>query len=309
MSNEAYRRYMLVTVLLPPFALLAAVIAFWPHVMTLDDAIVFATMFAISGFGVTIGFHRLLTHRAFKTHKPVRLALATFGTFAAEGPAIVWVAHHRKHHALADEPGDPHSPHLSGSGGRAALRGLWHAHIGWLLGDRLASEPLRYAPDLSREREMRWISMHFLPIVIAGIVLAGLLGLALTGTFEGFVRGVLWGGLVRIAAVNHITYSVNSVCHFFGRRRFGTSDRSRNVPWLALLTFGESWHNNHHAFPTSARHGMRWYELDPSGAVIRAMEALGLAWDVVRVPEHRIAAKETQMRPPGEAAPSAGIVP
>jgi stearoyl-CoA desaturase (Delta-9 desaturase) len=303
MSNEAYRRYMLATVAIPPLALATAVVTFWPTVMTVEDAIVFATMCTISGLGITVGFHRLLTHRSFKTYKPIRLLLAIFGTLAAEGPAIIWVSHHRKHHSLADEPGDPHSPHLhSGSGGRAALSGLWHAHMGWLLHQRLTSEPLRYAPDLTRERELRWVSSNFLPLVLSGVLLAGFLDLALTGTFEGFVRGVLWGGLVRIAAVNHITYSINSICHYFGNRRFGTHDESRNVPWLAVLTFGEAWHNNHHAFPTSARHGLRWYEIDTSAMVIRLMELLGLAWDVVRIPEDKIEAKAGLGSPPHQPA-------
>ncbi|MFZ0040522.1 MAG: fatty acid desaturase [Solirubrobacteraceae bacterium] len=291
MNHARYRQFILASVLIPPLALVVAVLVFWPHLMTSEDAIVFAVMCVISGTGITVGFHRLLTHRSFRTHRPVRLAFAVFGTLAAEGPVIIWVAHHRHHHAMPDQPGDPHSPHMFGTGARAALKGLWHAHMGWLLDDSLSSQPLRYAPDLAREPEMRWISKHFLAIVIAGILFAGVLDAVISGSPAGLVRGIVWGGLVRIAFVNHTTYSVNSICHYFGRRRFATDDDSRNVAWLAPFTFGEAWHNNHHAFPTSARHGLRWYELDPSALVIRGLELTGLAWDVVRVPESRLATK------------------
>ncbi|MFL5909102.1 MAG: acyl-CoA desaturase [Gaiellaceae bacterium] len=291
MGHDAYRRFILATALVPMHALVTTVVAFWPHVMTPQDAVVFAVMYVLASAGVTVGFHRHLTHRSFRTYKPVRVTLAVLGTMAAEGPVITWVAHHRHHHTTSDEPGDPHSPHLHGTGVRAALKGLWHAHMGWLVSNGLSSEPMRYAPDLVREREMRWISRHFLAIVFGGIVAGGLLDFALTGTFEGFMRGLLWGGLIRILAVNHSTYSVNSICHYFGRQRFDTSDESRNVAWLALPTLGEAWHNNHHAFPTAARHGYRWYELDISAGVIRLMEMTGLAWDVVRVPEARVSEK------------------
>ena len=265
-----------------------AIVLLWNQAVHLRDLVILVVFYAACALGVTVGFHRLLTHRAFKTKKPVRLALTTLGTMSAEGPPIIWVAHHRRHHAMADQEGDPHSPHLDHEPGlRGVLKGLWHAHLGWLFEEELTSDPMRYAPDLVREKEMRWISQRFLWIAAAGLVLPGLVGLALTGTVAGFATGLLWGGLVRVFLIHHVTYSINSICHYFGRRRYGTGDLSSNVSWLAVPTLGESWHNNHHAFPTSYRHGLRWYEVDLSAAFIRGLEALGLAWDVVRVTPER----------------------
>jgi stearoyl-CoA desaturase (delta-9 desaturase) len=207
---------------------------------------------------------------------------------AGQGPPIIWTAHHRRHHRVADKPGDPHSPYQDHEPGiLGALKGLWHAHMGWLFDKSLSSDPIRYCPDLVRDRDMRIISRYFLPIVAAGVVLPGLLGLAISGTLRGFLAGMLWGGLVRFFVSNHITYAVNSIGHYFGRRRFATPDESRNVGWLSLLSFGESWHNNHHAFPRSASHGMRWWEVDISAMVILLLEKTRLASDVIRIDRDR----------------------
>jgi stearoyl-CoA desaturase (delta-9 desaturase) len=163
------------------------------------------------------------------------------------------------------------------------LKGLWHAHLGWLFNVGLTSDPIRYCPDLVRDKDMRFLSNHFGALVLAGLILPGLIGWAITGSLLALATGILWGGVVRWFLSNHITYAINSIGHYFGRRRFATPDESRNVAWLAIPSFGEAWHNNHHAFPRSYTHGMRWYEIDVSAMIIRAMEALGLAWNVVRI--------------------------
>ena len=205
-----------------------------------------------------------------------------------QGPVISWVADHRKHHAHTDVEGDPHSPHVGHDGGvRGVLQGLWHAHVGWLLTEQGRAARRRYAPDLCEDRGMQLINRQFHWLVLAGLLLPALAGWALTGSLVGAATGLLWGGLVRVFLVHHVTWSVNSVCHFLGTRRFAVDDESRNVFWLALPSFGESWHNNHHAFPTSARHGLGRWQLDPSALVIRGLEACGLASDVVRISPER----------------------
>jgi stearoyl-CoA desaturase (delta-9 desaturase) len=289
LTGKTHRYFIITASILPPIGVGVAIVLLWNDLVGWRDLALLAGMYAIAAFGVSAGFHRLLTHRAFKTYKPIRLALATAGTLGAEGPPIIWVSHHRRHHTLSDQEGDPHSPHLHGEEGiRGQLKGFWHAHWGWLFKEELTSDPFVYAPDLVREKEMRWISQHFLGIVVAGIVLPGLIGFAITGGEPlAFVTGVLWGGLVRIFLLHHATYAVNSIGHIAGARRFATSDHSRNVAWLALPSFGEAWHNNHHAFPTSYRHGMRWWEVDLSALFILGLEKLGLAWDVVRISPER----------------------
>ena len=207
---------------------------------------------------------------------------------AVQGPVISWVADHRKHHAHTDVEGDPHSPHVGHDGGlRGVLTGLWHAHAGWLMSTQGRAEWKRYAPDLYEDRGMRWIARHFVSLVLLSLALPALAGYAVSGTLVGAATGLLWGGLVRVFFVHHITWSVNSVCHFFGTRRFNTDDLSTNVFWLALPSLGESWHHNHHAFPRSAVHGLRRREIDPSALIIATMEKLGLAWNVVRISPER----------------------
>jgi stearoyl-CoA desaturase (delta-9 desaturase) len=249
-------------------------------------------LYALTGFGVTVGFHRLLTHRAFKTTRPIRAVLAVLGSAAIEGPVISWVADHRKHHAFADREGDPHSPHVDhGHGCRGALRGLLHAHVGWLFIHTHRGRRTRYAPDLLADPVVSWVDRTFPVWAFGGLLAAFGLGWLFGGRLRDGLTGVLWGGAVRMLVVHHVTYSINSLCHFFGRQRFDTGDESRNLAWLAPLSLGEAWHNNHHAFPTCAEHGLRRWELDPSALLIRALERLGLAWDVVRVTPERQAAK------------------
>jgi stearoyl-CoA desaturase (Delta-9 desaturase) len=268
-------------VVLPLLGVLAAIVLLWNQAVGWSDIVILVFMYTLTTLGITAGFHRLLTHRAFKTYPAVRYAFAVLGSMAVENPVIIWVADHRQHHTFADAEGDPHSPHVhDGEGVRGVLRGLWHAHIGWLLDYGRKSDPIRYAPDLLRDRTMRRISTLFVPLVLLGLVVPFLLGLGLTQSLAGGLTAVLWGGLVRIFLQHHMTFSVNSIGHYFGRRRWETDDKSTNVAWLAVPSLGDSWHHNHHAFPTSARHGLRWWELDLSWMTILALRRVGLAWDV-----------------------------
>ena len=273
-----------------PFAgFLAALVLLWGSLFTWVDLVGLVLAYVVTCIGITVGFHRLLTHRSFKTYPAVRYVLAVLGTFAIEGSVIKWVADHRKHHNFTDEPGDPHSPHASGGGVIGALKGLWHAHVGWLFNSVGQADRRRYAPDLLKDRGLRLIDAAEKPLMAASLAIPFLVGLAVKGTLTGALLTLLWVGLARVFLLHHATFSINSICHFFGRRRFATPDRSTNVGWLSLATFGESWHNNHHAFPTSAFHGLRRRELDLGGAFIRLLERAGLAWDVVRVsPERQI---------------------
>ena len=273
---------------LPMLALGAAAWIAWEGLLHPSDLVVLAIMYVLTGFGVTVGFHRLFTHRSFKTGPVVRATLGILGSAAIEGPVISWVADHRKHHAFADLPGDPHSPHVDhGVGLRGALRGLLHAHVGWLFRHDQRGARDRYAPDLVADPVMRFVHRMFPAWALGGLAVAFGLGVAIGGSVDAGLTGLLWGGGVRLFLLHHVTYSINSICHVFGRRAFATADESRNVFWLSLLSFGESWHNNHHAFPTSARHGLRWWEIDTSDLVIRGLARCGLAWDVVSVSPER----------------------
>jgi stearoyl-CoA desaturase (delta-9 desaturase) len=264
----------------------------WGGLLVWQDILIFFATLVPFGFGVTIGFHRLFTHRAFKTSAPMRLLWAVLGSMALEGPVIEWVAYHRRHHRFSDQEGDPHSPHVGhGEGVRGAIRGLFYAHVGWVLFSDEGAEEEKYAPDLIADPVVRFVDRTFILWVGVGLALPFGLGVALTGTVFGGLMGLLWGGAVRIFALHHITFCVNSLCHFFGTRSFATADESRNIAWLAPFTFGEAWHNNHHAFPTSARHGLSRAEFDPSAILIAGMERVGLVWDVIRIDPKRIAAK------------------
>jgi len=279
-------------VVVPFCATIVAVALLWNEAVSATDLAIAAAMYVLTASGITIGYHRLLTHRSFQTSKPLEYGFATVGSMAVQGPVIGWVADHRKHHAHTDTDGDPHSPHVGhGEGVAGVLRGLWHAHVGWLVTDQGRAEWSRYARDLCEDPGMRFISRHFVALVVAGLAIPALAGYAVTGTLAGAATALLWGGLVRVFWVHHVTWSINSLCHFLGRRRFEVDDHSTNIFWLALPSLGEAWHHNHHAFPRSAVHGLRRWELDPSGAVIGAMERLGLAWNVVRISPERQAQK------------------
>jgi stearoyl-CoA desaturase (Delta-9 desaturase) len=276
----------------PVVAMLAVGWQLWADLLHWSDVAVFAVMYVATGLGITVGFHRYLTHRSFRTSRPLRAVLAILGSAAIEGPVISWVADHRKHHRFSDREGDPHSPHVGHEGGwKGALAGLAHAHLGWLFVHTQRAARLRYAPDLVKDPIVSFVDRTFLLWALGGLAAAFGLGWAIGGTLFAALTGLLWGGGVRMLVVHHVTYSINSLCHFFGRRRFATPDHSRNLLWLAVPSFGESWHNNHHAFPTSAFHGLRRWELDPSALVIRGLEGVGLVWDVVRIEPARQARK------------------
>jgi stearoyl-CoA desaturase (Delta-9 desaturase) len=273
---------------LPFVGVLAGIVLLWDRLVGPAELAILAVGYVLTGIGITVGYHRLFTHRAFQTSRPVRYTFAVLGQMAVEGDVLTWVADHRKHHQYSDQEGDPHSPHAGyGTGIAGALEGLWHAHTGWLLTDSGRADRARYAKDLLRDTGLRVIARLFIPLVLASLLLPALAGWLLIGGWYGFLAGLFWGGAVRIFLLHHVTFSINSICHFWGRRRFASRDESRNVWWLSWISFGESWHNNHHAFPSSAFHGLRKLEIDPGGWVIWTMERLGLAWGIVRIPPER----------------------
>jgi stearoyl-CoA desaturase (delta-9 desaturase) len=270
---------MAVFVLVPTVAAIAAVPLAWGWGVTWLDLGLALVFYVISVLGVTVGYHRYFTHRGFKTGRVMRTALAIAGSLALQGDVITWVADHRRHHAFSDREGDPHSPWLHGTGPLGLAKGLWHAHMGWLFG-RGETNVARFAPDLVADPDTARVSRQFplWSVVSLGApaLLGGLLSLSWWGAFTGF----FWAGLVRVAGLVHVTWSINSICHMFGRRPFAGRDRATNFWPLAVLSFGESWHNLHHADPTSARHGVRPGQIDISARVIWVFEKLGLAWDV-----------------------------
>jgi stearoyl-CoA desaturase (delta-9 desaturase) len=292
-ENEKLDRFLTGAITVIPFAALFVVgWQVWNDLLHWGDIVVFAVCYVLTGLGVTVGFHRHLTHRAFKAKPWVRGTLAILGSAAIEGPVIAWVADHRKHHAFADIEGDPHSPHVDhGVGLKGALRGLFHAHMGWLFIHTHRGNKERYAPDLMKDPLIRRIDRTFVLWVVVGLLFPFALGGLIGGSLDAALTGLLWGGAVRMLVVHHVTYSINSLCHFFGRKAFDTGDESRNLAWLAPFTFGEAWHNNHHAFPTSFEHGMKRWQFDPSRYVIRGLEKMGLVWDVVRISPERQARK------------------
>ncbi len=276
----------------PPLLLVLAGWQVWNRELHPRDIAIFVIMYVPITLGVTVGFHRLLTHRSFKTSAWMRGLLAILGTMAIEGPVISWVADHRKHHAYSDRLGDPHSPHVDRGGGwRGALRGLAHAHVGWLFDHSQRGARERFAADLIADPVIGFVSRTFVLWSLVGLAIPFGLGVLIGGTATAGLEAMLWGGAVRVFLLHHVTYSINSLCHFFGRRRFATDDESRNLLWLAPFSFGEAWHNNHHAFPTSAFHGMGRREIDFSGMLISALERVGLVWEVQRVNPQRQLAK------------------
>jgi stearoyl-CoA desaturase (delta-9 desaturase) len=294
--TRTHKALNLTGVLLPFAGLIVAIVLLWgTDWVGWSDLAIMAGMYAVTCLGVTLGYHRLLTHRSFQTHKTTERVIAIAGSMAVQGPVMTWVADHRKHHAHTDREGDPHSPHThGGSGFAAAVKGLWYAHMGWLFDRAGQADPARYAKDLYEDPGMRRIDRLFPFWVALGIAVPFGLGYLIDGNLGGAVAAALWGGPVRIFLLHHVTWSINSVCHFFGTRRFDVDDHSTNVFWLSLLSFGESWHHNHHAFPRSARHGLRWWEIDLTALVIRGMRRAKLAWNVVEISPERQQEKTAQ---------------
>ena len=291
--SRSERSITITAVVLPFLGFGVALWQCWGGAVTIRDLVVLALMYALAGFGVTVGFHRLLTHRSFDATPAVRATLAVLGSMAVQGAVIHWVADHRKHHAFSDEAGDPHSPHTSeATGWRRVVRGFCHAHVGWMFSRTDRASARRYAPDLRRDPVITAIDRLFPVWALAGLAVPFLAGLALSGgdLVAGLTAG-LWGGLVRIFLFHHATWSVNSICHLYGSRPFRSTDESRNNWAVAIVALGEGWHNNHHAFPTSARHGLLPGQLDPSHAIIRALQRAGGASNVRSVPPKRLSAK------------------
>jgi stearoyl-CoA desaturase (delta-9 desaturase) len=260
----------------PVVALAVAIPLLWGNALNLHDVILAAVFYLIAGFGISIGFHRLFTHRSFKPNRPLKFILAAAGSMAFEGSVTSWVANHRRHHMFSDQPGDPHSPHRYGSGPTARLRGLLYAHVGWLFTPDTTSKT-RFAADLLRDDDIV-LSTKLFPL-FAGLSFAIPFGIgwAITGTFTGALTALLWAGLVRMAVFHHVTWSINSICHMFGTKPFDTKDQSTNFAPLALLSLGESWHSYHHADPASARHGVLPHQIDVSARMIRWFEQAGWA--------------------------------
>ncbi|NEO43444.1 MAG: acyl-CoA desaturase [Moorea sp. SIO4A3] len=249
------------------------------------------SMYLLTTVGLTVGFHRHLTHRSFRTNTAVRAILTILGSMAAQGPVLNWVSNHRRHHKYSDQPEDPHSPYLRGEEITGGFRGFWHAHVGWLFDGEITNAAF-FSKDLLRDPAITKINQLYLTWVFLGLAIPTVLGGLITSTWIGALQGFLWGGLIRIALVQNATWTIGSLCHIFGTRPFETNEHSKNNIWLAIPILGDSWHNNHHTFPDSAISGLEWWQIDPSGWVIRALEKVGLAWDVKAPTRSMIEAKK-----------------
>jgi stearoyl-CoA desaturase (delta-9 desaturase) len=274
----------------PTLLLIGVIPMAWFGLVSWLDLGLLLGFWALTALGITIGYHRYFTHGSFKAPRGVKIALALLGSMAIQGSINQWVADHRKHHQFSDEIGDPHSPWRFGTSRRAIAKGLVFAHMGWLFSEEQATVE-QYAPDIRDDQDLQRINRAFPLMVAISIALPGIIGGLITMSWLGFLTGLFWGGIVRIALVHHVTWSINSICHVFGKRPFKSRDLSSNVAWLAVPSFGESWHNLHHADPTCARHGVLKGQIDPSARVIRALELTGLASDVRWPKPERIARK------------------
>jgi stearoyl-CoA desaturase (Delta-9 desaturase) len=297
MQPSALQKSIILTgAVVPLLSTAAAVYLLWERAVRWPDVILLLALYTATALGVTAGFHRMLTHRSFEAHPVVKALFLILGSMALEGPAIGWAADHTKHHAFSDQEGDPHSP----------LEGFFHAHIGWMWNHK-ASDPAVYCKHLLTDRLVVAISRTFVIWGALGLVIPCAIG-GLVGGWMGAVTGLVWGGLVRICLAHHVTWSVNSVCHTFGKRAFVTRDRSRNEWIVGLLAFGEGWHNNHHAFPRSAFHGLRWWQFDLAGYTIWLLERLHLASHVYRVSPAQQRQRQERSRIAAALAPLADLV-
>jgi stearoyl-CoA desaturase (delta-9 desaturase) len=273
----------LMVILIPFIGVVTAIALLWGWGFTWVHLAIMGVGYVLSGFGITVGYHRLFTHKSFETNRFITATLGILGSMAWQGSLINWVQNHRCHHQHSDREHDPHSPHLHGEGFKAWVKGALFAHMGWFFTpDPKGME--RYAPDLHADRMIRIISKLFPLWAALGVVIPGLIAWAITQTWQGLVLGMLWGGLTRVFLLHHVTWSVNSVCHLWGSKTYRSHDESRNNAIFGILALGEGWHNNHHAFPASARHGLAWWQFDASYILIKTLEKLGLASNV-KVPD------------------------
>lgn len=293
------RTLTLLFIVVPFLGLVAAIYTLWGIGFSWLHLSLLLGGYVLTGLGVTVGFHRLFTHKSFEAGPVVTAIWGILGSMSAEGPLLKWVANHRRHHQHSDRDHDPHSPHMHGHGVWPMIKGALHAHMGWFFDDEPADND-RYVADLRADPLVRTISKLFPLWVALGLLIPAGIAWAITGTWTGAFLGLLWGGLARLLLVHHVTWSINSACHLWGARTFRSHDHSRNNFVFGVLAFGEGWHNNHHAFPTSARHGLRWWEFDSSYLVIRALEKVGLARNL-RVPSReRIVAKLNKPKAPAK---------
>ena len=285
---------LLAFIIIPFLAVLAAIPFAWGFGwIGWTDVVIGLIFYVIAGFGITVGFHRYFTHGAFKAKRPLRIGLAIAGSMAIEGPVIRWVADHRKHHAHSDREGDPHSPWRYGDSFWSLTKGLYYAHIGWLF-DVEQTNQAKYAPDLLKDKDIVKVSRQFPSIVAFSLITPLVLGGLITWSWQGALTAFFWAGLVRVAVLHHVTWSINSICHVYGEHPFNSRDHAGNVGWLAILSFGESWHNLHHADPTSARHGVQKGEIDLSARLIELFEWFGWAYDVRWPKPERLEARRVQ---------------
>jgi stearoyl-CoA desaturase (Delta-9 desaturase) len=275
----AVRLVTILVIVIPLLGVIAAPFFVWGWGFGWTDLGLLLGMYFLTTLGITVGFHRLFVHRSFETFMWLKFIWAVFGSMAVQGSLLQWVGRHRKHHQHSDTPEDPHSPQHSGKGVLGLLRGFWHAHMGWFF-DADPADLDHYVKDLRANRTIRVASYLFPLWVVLGLLLPAVLGGVITLSWAGVWTGLIWGGLVRLFLVHHVTWSVNSACHLWGFRPYRSDDMSRNNVVFGILAMGEGWHNTHHAFPTSARHGLRWWQLDVSYWIIRALALVGLAWDL-----------------------------
>ena len=289
--NSPLQRFLVgLFVAVPLAALVAAVPLLWGWGLGWHDVVIALVFYCVSGLGITVGYHRYFTHGSFKAKTGLRVALAIAGSLAIEGPVITWVSDHRRHHKYSDREGDPHSPWRYGDDWKALTKGLLYAHVGWLFDPNKTSQE-KFSPDLLADRRIRRVDRWFPALVAVSLLLPALIGGLWGMSWHGALTAFFWASLVRVALLHHVTWSINSICHTFGSEDFEVRDKSRNVSWLAILSFGESWHNLHHADPTCARHGALKGQIDISARIIWAFEKLGWAYDVRWPDEDRLTAK------------------
>ncbi|WP_293093447.1 acyl-CoA desaturase [Moorena sp. SIOASIH] len=289
--QKLQRRFAFANVLIPFLGLLVAIELAWQPGISFVAVVLLVIMYSLTMFGVEVGLHRYFSHGAFKTNTAIRVTLAILGSMAAQGPVNYWVCHHRCHHQYSDQPGDPHSPNLHQGQKFGWLRGLWHAHVGWLFESEFRN-PIIYAKDLLRDPLIARVNQLYLIWVMLGLIIPTVLGGLITWSWMGALQGFLWGGLIRILLVHHVIWGINSIAHVYGSRPFDTSDRSTNNIWLMLPSLGGSLHNNHHAFPSSAIYGLEWWQIDLGSWVLRLMEKFGLVWNIKRPTVEMVLAKK-----------------